>query len=158
MNFISIISKTSDNTMIIAKKFAKYIKSGDTIILTGELGSGKTKFIEGFLSYYNLQSEISSPTFNIVNEYSCSNVTIYHFDVYRLEDVEEFYLIGGNEYFDKGICLIEWGELIKEALPENYIKIFFEKDFKNENDRRLKFEAVGKEYKKILDTFKEELN
>ena len=72
--------------------------------MSGELGSGKTKFTEGFLSYWNLEEEISSPTFTIVNEYHKNNASIYHFDVYRLEDLDEFYAIGGNEYFDKGIC------------------------------------------------------
>ena len=112
MKSINIKSTSSNQTMNIAKIFAKHLTKGDTIVLTGELGSGKTKFTEGFLSYFGLEEEISSPTFNIVNEYSSNEVNIYHFDVYRLSDTEEFYAIGGEEYFEKGICLIEWGELI----------------------------------------------
>ena len=104
----------------------------------GDLGAGKTKFTEGFLSFWNLQDEISSPTFTIVNEYSNSDINIYHFDVYRLEDVDEFYAIGGQEYFEKGICIIEWGELIEEILPQKHIKIEILKDKNNENVRHIK--------------------
>ncbi len=103
-------------------------------------GSGKTKFVEGFLSYFGLENEISSPTFTIVNEYKNDTVTIFHFDVYRLSDPSEFYEIGGDEYFDKGICLIEWGELIKDALPKNYIHISFSKDEKDDDKRRITIE------------------
>lgn len=117
---------------------------------------GKTKFVEGFLSNFELQDEISSPTFNIVNEYLTNNEVIYHFDVYRLEDLDEFYEIGGEEYFDKGICLIEWGEQIEDALPENYIKVTFEKDNSNDNIRILSFEAIGNNPESILEHFKED--
>ncbi len=157
MKALQINSISSDQTMQIAKTLAKYLSVGDTIILTGELGAGKTKFTEGFLSYFNLQNEISSPTFNIVNEYNTNTVNIYHFDVYRLSDIDEFYAIGGEEYFDKGICLIEWGELIEDALPLEYIKIFFNKDTTQEDTRLLDIKAFGKKYEIILDNLKEEL-
>ena len=91
----------------------------------GDLGSGKTKFTEGFLSFWGLENEISSPTFTIVNEYHAPSTNIYHFDVYRLADLQEFYDTGGLEYFSSGISLIEWGELIDSALPFEYIHIFF---------------------------------
>lgn len=117
---------------------------------------GKTKFVEGFLSNFGLQDEISSPTFNIVNEYLTNNENIYHFDVYRLEDIDEFYEIGGEEYFDKGICLIEWGEQIDSALPENYLKVIFEKDNSNDNIRILNFEATGNIPESILEHFEED--
>ena len=100
-------------------------------------GCGKTKFTQGVLSYFGLENEISSPTFTIVNEYSKNDINIYHFDVYRLEDSSEFYEIGGEEYFDKGICIIEWGELIEDALPEEYTHITFDRDNKDENIRIL---------------------
>ena len=114
---------------------------------------GKTKFTEGFLSFYGIQDEISSPTFNIVNEYIINNINIYHFDVYRLENSDEFYAIGGEEYFEKGICLIEWGEIIKDILPQNYLEIKIEKDISSENIRILNFIAHGEKYKKILQRF-----
>ena len=121
------ISSSEKDTINFAKKLASYLHKGDIIVLSGELGSGKTKFTEGILSYFGLEDEISSPTFTIVNEYTKNDINIYHFDVYRLSDISEFYEIGGEEYFDNGICIIEWGELIEEALPNDYIKISFEK-------------------------------
>ncbi len=106
----------------------------------GDLGSGKTKFTEGVLKYFGKEDEISSPTFTIVNEYHTDSVNIYHFDVYRLENQDEFYAIGGEEYFDNGICLIEWGEKILDILPANYRRINFSRNLDNENRRILIFE------------------
>ncbi len=137
MKTYKFTSHSSDETMEFASKLASKLHIGDVVVLSGELGAGKTKFTEGFLKYFVLDKEISSPTFNIVNEYKRDNIKIYHFDVYRLEDVDEFYAIGGEEYFSSGICIIEWGELIEEALPNNYIKISFEKDLNDENIRYL---------------------
>lgn len=112
------------------------LNSNPVILLfcLGDLGSGKTKFTEGFLRYFGLEDEISSPTFTIVNEYLKNNTSIYHFDVYRLNDIDEFYAIGGTEYFNNGICLIEWGELI-EPILSRYIKINISKD-ENDIDKR----------------------
>ena len=136
------ISNSENETIQIAKKIASTLKPNDIIVLSGELGSGKTKFTEGILDYFGFEDEIPSPTFTIVNEYKNEKVTIYHFDVYRLEDIDEFYAIGGEEYFDKGICIIEWGEQIKEALPKNYIKISFSRDNENVDKRILSIEKI----------------
>ena len=136
-------SNNEIKTKQFAKKLAAKLNKGDIIVLTGELGSGKTKFTEGILEYFNLQDEISSPTFTIVNEYSTPNVPIYHFDVYRLEDEDEFLEIGGEEYFEKGVCIIEWGEMIQNLLPKDYIKITFSKDDEDENVRVLNVDVFG---------------
>ena len=146
MKTYTFTSHSSDETMNFATKLASRLTIGDVVVLSGELGSGKTKFTEGFLKYFGLDNEISSPTFNIVNEYKKDDIKIYHFDVYRLEDVSEFYAIGGEEYFSSGICLIEWGELIEEALPYDYIKISFEKDISDENIRYLNIQTFGRKY------------
>ena len=137
METYTFTSHSSNETMDFATKLASKLHIGDVVVLTGELGAGKTKFTEGFLKYFGLEEEISSPTFTIVNEYKKNDINIYHFDVYRLEDVSEFYAIGGEEYFSSGICIIEWGELIEEALPKNCIRIYFKKDEKDENVRYL---------------------
>ena len=141
MKHYKFVSNNEFDTKNFAKKLASKLQPQDVIVLTGELGSGKTKFTEGFLSYFGLENEISSPTFTIVNEYKKGNINIYHFDVYRLEDSSEFYEIGGEEYFENGICLIEWGELIEDALPKNYIHITFEKDNQNDNIRILNIDV-----------------
>lgn len=124
---LKFISNNEDETKAIGFNLASKLKIQDIVILSGDLGSGKTKFTEGFLSFFGLDDEISSPTFTIVNEYSKDATNIYHFDVYRLNDIDEFYAIGGQEYFDNGICLIEWGELI-EPILSRYIKINISKD------------------------------
>ena len=144
MKDYTFTSHSSNETMNFASELASKLHPGNVIVLSGELGAGKTKFTEGFLKYFGLDDEISSPTFSIVNEYKKDNINIYHFDVYRLEDVDEFYAIGGEEYFSSGICIIEWGELIQEALPKNYIHISFEKDSLDENIRYLKLSYITK--------------
>lgn len=124
----TIITNSEVETKNLARDIASKVDKNTVIVLSGELGAGKTKFVEGFLSYFGLENEISSPTFTIVNEYKNNKISIYHFDVYRLADIDEFYAIGGEEYFSKGICIIEWGEIIEEAIPKNAIRINIEKD------------------------------
>ena len=139
-----IISKSPEETIEYGKKIAANLKIGDVVVLTGELGSGKTKLTEGILSFFGLENEISSPTYTIVNEYNTSNLKIFHFDVYRLEEPEEFLYIGGEEYFEKGASIIEWGERIEEFLPNTYLKITFARDVENESIRILEIEKVLK--------------
>ena len=135
------VSNNEKETKDIGFNLASKLREKTVVILTGDLGSGKTKLIEGFLSFFGLEEEISSPTFTIVNESSKNNLNIYHFDLYRLENLDEFYAIGGTEYFNNGICLIEWGEMIEPILTQ-YIKINISKDEKNENIRYINIENI----------------
>ena len=154
MNLLKIVSSNLNDTLSFGKKLASKLSNGDVVVLSGELCSGNTKLTEGILSYFNLENEISSPTFTIVNEYIKNDINIYHFDVYRLEDSSEFYEIGGDEYFDKGICIVEWGEIIQDALPKAYIHIQFERDENNENLRVLNITSYGEKYDDILNSLK----
>lgn len=154
MSHYKLISHNETETMNFAKSLAQISNKTDTIVLTGDLGSGKTKFVEGFLTFFGLENEISSPTFTIVNEYLKDDISIYHFDVYRLEDSSEFYEIGGEEYFENGICLIEWGELIKDALPKQYLHISFEKDENDENIRILNIDTFGNRWEDYFENIK----
>ena len=142
------ISKSEQDTINFAENFANQLHKKDIIVLSGDLGSGKTKFVQGVLKHFGLENEISSPTFTIVNEYNADICPIYHFDVYRLADIDEFYAMGGEEYFENWICLIEWGEIIEDALPSNYIKITFSKNEENEDYRELNIELFGDEIQK----------
>ena len=154
MSHFQFVTKNENDTKNFAKSLASQLKKKDVIVLTGDLGSGKTKFTEGILSYFGLEKEISSPTFTIVNEYQKDNVTIYHFDVYRLEDSSEFYEIGGEEYFENGICFIEWGELIEEALPKEYLHITFSKDDNDETIRILNIDTTLKKWEDYFENIK----
>ena len=138
-----IKTNSEKETIELGKKIAKNLKRGTVIVLTGDLGSGKTKLTEGILTYFGLQDEISSPTFTIVNEYQNDLTTIYHFDVYRLEDVDEFIAIGGDEYFERGASIIEWGEIIEEVLPKDYIKVTFTRNLDEENVRNIQIDCFG---------------
>lgn len=151
MKTINIQLKNETETLSFGKNLASLLQPSDVIILTGDLGSGKTKLTQGILSYFKLDDEISSPTFTIVNEYNKNDISIFHFDVYRLEDSSEFLEIGGDEYFKKGICIIEWGEIIRDVLPKEYIQIVFSKDDLDENVRNLNISSFGDKYDSYLE-------
>ena len=89
----------------------------------GDLGSGKTAFIRGFVSVISKNSAVRSPTFTIVNEYRGGSIPIFHFDMYRIDGEDDLLSIGFYDYVDKGICLCEWSENIEFALPEEYLKL-----------------------------------
>jgi len=127
------ISNSEQETYNIARKLAEQITDNTVICLNGEMGAGKTVFVRGFASFFNI-TDTSSPTFTIVNEYK-GDRDIYHFDVYRLADEDEFYNIGGEEYFEKGICIIEWSKIIEDVLPKNRIEVTIEKI--DENTRKI---------------------
>ena len=156
---LKIVSNSVDETKKLGYLFAKYLIKGDVVVLNGELGSGKTAFVTGFMSYYGRENDVSSPTFTIVNEHELSNGTsLFHFDVYRLENEDEFYAIGGEEYFDKGISFIEWGNIVKNALPKEYIEIKISSSLDDENQRIFEFIPYGEHYQKIIVDLKEDNN
>ncbi len=122
-------SNSIKDTENLAFAFAKHLKKGDILVLNGELGSGKTVFVNCIGKYFDIQSQVCSPTFNIVNEYDLKDKSkLFHFDVYRIEDAYDFCDSIGTEYFSNGICIIEWGNIIKEILPKNTIYIDIKKD------------------------------
>ena len=142
---LDFISNSEKETIEFAIKFAENLDNNSIILLSGDLGSGKTKFTQGILSYFNLEDEISSPTFTIINEYKNETINIFHFDLYRLEDIDEFFAIGGDEYFGKGICIFEWGEILEPELKDiSYTKISFSKDEINTNKRILKIKNINR--------------
>lgn len=130
------ISKSSEKTKELAFLFAKNLNIGDIIVLNGELGTGKTVFMSGIAKYFNIESQVSSPTFTIVNNYTTKeNINIAHFDVYRINSLDEFLEDIGQDYFNTSICVIEWGNIIQEILPKNTIYIDITKDTTDDNIR-----------------------
>ena len=140
----NFVSHSENDTIKFADEFASKLDAHSIIVLSGDLGSGKTKFTEGILKHFGLEDEVSSPTFTIVNEYDSKNFKIFHFDLYRLADVDEFYAMGGEEYLQNGLCIFEWGEMIEEILQTHYIKITFSRDGENTDLRNLRLEEIDK--------------
>lgn len=136
-------SFSEKETFETAKQLAEQAKAGEVYCLSGDLGVGKTVFTKGFAAGLGICEPVSSPTFTIVQIYEEGRMPLYHFDVYRIEDIEEMEEIGYEDcFYGEGVCLIEWAELIKEILPENCKKILIEKDLKKGFDyRRITIEA-----------------
>lgn len=112
-------------------------RPGEVYTLIGDLGVGKTVFTKGLAAGLGIKEPISSPTFTILQEYEEGRLPFYHFDVYRIGDVEEMDEIGYEDYFyGDGVCLIEWADLIREILPEHYKEIRIEKDLDKGFDYR----------------------
>ncbi|MBQ3038729.1 MAG: tRNA (adenosine(37)-N6)-threonylcarbamoyltransferase complex ATPase subunit type 1 TsaE [Clostridia bacterium] len=129
-------SNSPKETENIARAFSKELKSGDVLCLNGDLGVGKTAFVQGLVKALGVNEPISSPTFTIVNCYE-GTLPIYHFDVYRIDDSDEMYEIGFEEYvYGNGISIIEWSEKIADILPENRYEIEICKDYSIHEDFR----------------------
>lgn len=110
------LSKTPKQTMKIGEEFAKTLSGGDVVLLHGDLGAGKTAFTKGIAKGLNIQKEITSPTYAYMNDY---DGVLYHYDCYRLSSGEDAEALGLTDYFyGNGICVIEWSENIKSALPK----------------------------------------
>ncbi|MEE1042660.1 MAG: tRNA (adenosine(37)-N6)-threonylcarbamoyltransferase complex ATPase subunit type 1 TsaE [Clostridia bacterium] len=127
-------SNSEAETYKIGYELAKDLKKGDVIAFFGDLGVGKTAFTKGVCGYFGIDY-VHSPTFTIVNEYQ-GDITMYHFDAYRIDS--QSWLDGGfDEYlFNDGICIIEWAENLTEVLPEDTIKITITRDLSKEYDYR----------------------
>ena len=137
-------SNSPKETENIAKAFAKKLEKGDVLCLSGDLGVGKTAFVQGLAKGLGIEEYISSPTFTIVNCYS-GKLPFYHFDVYRIGDSEEMYEIGYEEYvYGEGISVIEWPQLISDILPEKRYDIEIKKNLDiHENFREITVEKRG---------------
>ncbi len=127
----------AEDTFQIGYALGKKAKKGELYCLNGDLGVGKTVFTQGFAKGLGIEDAVNSPTFTIVQEYEGSGLPLYHFDVYRIADVEEMEEIGYQDYFyGNGVCLIEWSELIDEILPKIKTTIFICKELEKGFDYR----------------------
>ena len=124
-----IETRSPEETFELGKKIGEAAKPGQVYTLTGDLGVGKTVFTQGFAKGLGIEEPVCSPTFTIVQEYGEGRLPFYHFDVYRIGDVEEMDEVGYEDYImGQGVSLIEWAGLIEEILPENRTEVIIEKD------------------------------
>lgn len=130
-------SYKAEDTFELGNKFGKSAEPGQIICLFGDLGTGKTVFTKGFAEGLGIVESVNSPTFTILQVYDEGRIPLYHFDVYRIEDVEEMYEIGFEDYFyNSGVCLIEWANIIEEILPAKRTIINIDKDLDKGFDYR----------------------
>lgn len=126
-----------EETLELGRKFGREAQPGEVYTLVGDLGVGKTVFTQGIEQGLGIEEPICSPTFTIVQVYEEGRMPFYHFDVYRIGDIEEMDEIGYEDYFyGEGLTMIEWANLIEEILPDHYREITIEKDLEKGFDYR----------------------
>ena len=132
-----IETNSASETLALGEKLGKAAKPGQIYTLNGDLGVGKTVLTQGFAKGLGITEAVNSPTFTIVQVYEEGRLPLYHFDVYRIGDIEEMDEIGYEDYFyGEGVCLIEWADLIREILPEQMCRVTIEKDLEKGFDYR----------------------
>lgn len=132
-----IETDSPQETFALGEKIGKEAQPGQVYTLIGDLGVGKTVFTQGVAKGLGITEPVCSPTFTILQIYDEGRIPFYHFDVYRISDVEEMEEIGYEDcFYGEGLCLIEWADLIEDILPENYRRITIEKDLEKGFDYR----------------------
>ena len=132
-----IETNSLEETFRVGKELGEKAYAGQVFTLTGDLGVGKTVFTQGLAKGLGIEEPVNSPTFTIVQEYDGGRLPFYHFDVYRIGDVEEMEEVGFDDYvMGEGVSLIEWADLISEILPEKRTEILIEKDLERGFDYR----------------------
>jgi tRNA threonylcarbamoyladenosine biosynthesis protein TsaE len=146
MKQVQIIESFSpEDTLELGRKMGREASPGEVYTLIGDLGVGKTVFTQGIADGLEIDESICSPTFTIVQVYEEGRMPFYHFDVYRIGDIEEMDEIGYEDYFyGEGLCMIEWANLIEEILPPAYKEITIEKDLEKGFDyRKITIREIG---------------
>lgn len=142
---IKLIAKKESETQAIAEKLAKTISIPCVISLVGDLGAGKTTFAKGFAKGLEIEENITSPTYTLLNEYKTKNTNLYHFDLYRLESFEDATALGFEEYFDltklDGIVLVEWASNCEGILPTRHFEVKLTKI--SDTDREIEITPKG---------------
>ena len=143
----TVISLSAADTESAGSELAQSILSDSLprfVALFGDLGVGKTAFVRGFTGVLAPTARVKSPTFALVNQYKGDKVSVFHFDMYRIEDEDDLYSIGFFDYIDTGVCLVEWSENIISSLPESYVRVEISKnDTQNTDSRLISITLVG---------------
>jgi len=149
--FVTLMKKETKNeqeTFELGIELAELCSPGSVVALFGELGSGKTRLVQGVCAGLQVKQTVTSPSFTLINEYR-GRLPVYHFDFYRLSTFEDALVIGAEEYFyGDGVCLIEWADRIPEILPVERIEVYLEHSDKAEevNTRRVFVQQVQSPY------------
>lgn len=131
------ISNSAEETMAFGRERSRAARGGDIIALVGDLGTGKTQFVKGFVASLGSEAAVTSPTFTLLHEYTGGRLTVYHFDFYRLEDRAAAVRLGLDDYFfGDGVCVIEWADRFRDLIPPRAKWISFET--KSETARTIK--------------------
>lgn len=144
-------SVSPEDTEKLGELLGSVVKKGTVICLIGDLGTGKTEFTKGLAKGLEVSDYVTSPTFIIINEYK-GRLPLYHFDVYRINDIDEMFEIGYEEYvYGDGVSVIEWSDLIEEIIPDENIRVTISKDMEMGMDyRNITIEAKGEKNYGIL--------
>lgn len=138
-----LLMRNENETHNFGIQLAQKLKKGDIVCLIGDLGTGKTTLSKAIAEGLEVQEVVTSPTFTIIHEYK-GKIPVYHFDVYRINDIDEMDELGYEEYFfGDGVCIIEWADMIKEIIPKESIIIEIEYG-KNEGERKYKVIGLDK--------------
>lgn len=146
---LKITSHSAEETFALGEQIGRLLKKGHIICLSGDLGAGKTALTKGIGSGIGVTDYVTSPTYTIINEYE-GRIPLYHFDVYRLEDAEEMYELGYEEYFfGDGAVVLEWADHVRELIPAERLWITILKQ-QDENTREIILEETGEAYKSFV--------
>ncbi|MFA5059655.1 MAG: tRNA (adenosine(37)-N6)-threonylcarbamoyltransferase complex ATPase subunit type 1 TsaE [Candidatus Omnitrophota bacterium] len=152
MRTTKIISENAKQTVELGKRLARCLKKGDIICLFGDLGSGKTTFTKGIAQGLCVsKNSVNSPTFVLLNIHK-GRLPLFHFDLYRLDNIDEILMIGYEEFFyGEGVSIVEWAEKLKKLLPENHLSVKI--SLKKNNQRLIQISARGSRYQELLKEF-----
>ena len=124
---LSVVTRSQPQTVAVGRALGEGLAEGDVLVLTGDLGAGKTQLTKGMAAGLGITEDVTSPTFTIVNEYP-GRIPLYHFDMYRLADSDALFDIGWEDYLaGGGVCAVEWSEQVEDALPPESIRVSFQR-------------------------------
>lgn len=149
-DMLKVQTHSAEETRSLGQKLGKLLRPGDFVALTGDLGAGKTQFTQGIAAGLGVEEAAVSPTYTLINEYE-GRCPVYHFDVYRLDRIDEMEDLGYEEYFyGQGVTIVEWADRIRPLLPKDYLWVEIYKLEGQEQEREFKFAARGRRSENIL--------
>lgn len=153
VNLQKISSRAVEITHQLGAQLGRALRAGDVIALQGDLGAGKTNFVQGIAQGLNIREDVNSPTFILANEYTSGRLPLYHIDAYRVEDAREAVGFGLEDYLDgDGVTVIEWAERVREALPNDILWV--ELEYVAENERAMTITPRGKRAAELVEAWR----